>query len=81
MSPQGVASTAVGNGVRVADVSQQFTQGSVDFTNNSLDLAVSGQGFFVVSDGGALAYTRAGAFKTDSQGYVVNSEAQRLSKL
>ncbi|MEO7775721.1 MAG: flagellar hook protein FlgE [Steroidobacteraceae bacterium] len=78
VSPQGVSSTAVGNGVRVSDVSQQFTQGSVDFTNNSLDLAVSGQGFFVLSDSGAQAYTRAGAFKTNSQGYVVNSQAQRL---
>jgi flagellar hook protein FlgE len=78
VSPQGVSSTAIGNGVRVADVSQQFTQGSVDFTNNSLDMAVSGQGFFVLSDSGALAYTRAGAFKTDAQGYVVNSQDQRL---
>jgi flagellar hook protein FlgE len=78
VSPQGVSSTAVGNGVRVSDVSQQFTQGSVDFTNNSLDMAVSGQGFFVLSDAGALAYTRAGAFKTDSQGYVTNSQDQRL---
>ena len=78
VSPQGVASLAAGNGVRVSDISQQFGQGSVDFTDNNLDLAISGQGFFTMSDGGALSYTRAGAFKTDSAGYVVNAQAQRL---
>jgi flagellar hook protein FlgE len=78
VSPQGVSTTAAGNGVRVADVSQQFTQGSVDFTDNNLDLAISGSGFFTMSNGGALAYSRAGAFKTNSDGYVVNAQAQRL---
>jgi len=78
VSPQGVATLATGNGVRVSDVSQQFAQGSIDFTDNNLDLALSGSGFFTVSDGGALAYTRAGAFKTDAAGYVVNAQGQRL---
>jgi flagellar hook protein FlgE len=78
VSPQGVSSNAIGNGVRVSNVSQQFAQGNIDFTDNSLDLAISGQGFFVLSDGGALAYTRAGAFQVDSQGYIVNSQNQRL---
>jgi flagellar hook protein FlgE len=78
VSPQGVSSLAVGNGVKVSDVSQQFTQGNVDFTDNSLDLAISGQGFFTLSDQGALAYTRAGSFRTDEAGYVVNSQSQRL---
>jgi flagellar hook protein FlgE len=78
VSPQGVSSNATGNGVRVANVAQQFTQGNIDFTNNSLDLAVSGQGFFVLSDGGATAYTRSGAFQVDRDGYIVNSQNQRL---
>jgi flagellar hook protein FlgE len=78
VSPQGVSNLAIGNGVRVSDVSQQFTQGNIDFTENSLDLAISGEGFFTLSDNGARVYTRAGAFKTDSQGYVVNSSNQRL---
>jgi len=78
VSPQGVATLATGNGVRVSDISQQFAQGSIDFTDNNLDLAVSGPGFFTVSDGGALAYTRAGAFKTDAAGFVVNAQGQRL---
>lgn len=78
VTPQGVSATAVGNGVRVANVSQQFTNGNIDFTENSLDLALSGQGFFIVSEGGALSYTRAGAFQVDRNGYVVNSQHQRL---
>ena len=78
VSPQGVSSNAIGNGVRVSNVAQQFTQGNIDFTDNSLDLALSGQGFFILNDGGALAYTRAGAFQVDSQGYIVNASQQRL---
>jgi flagellar hook protein FlgE len=78
VSAQGVSSSAVGNGVRVADVAQQFEQGNIDSTGNSLDLAISGQGFFVVSEGGGLLYTRAGAFQVDRDGYVVNSRNQRL---
>lgn len=78
VSPQGVATLAAGNGVRVSDISQQFGQGNIDFTDNNLDLAISGPGFFTLSDSGSLAYTRAGAFKTDAAGYVVNSQGQRL---
>ncbi len=78
VSAQGVSSTAIGNGTRVADVAQQFTQGNIDFTDKSLDMAISGQGFFIMSQGGALAYTRAGAFQVDREGYVVNNNNQRL---
>ncbi len=78
VSPQGVSSNAIGNGVRVSNVAQQFSQGNIDFTDNSLDLALSGQGFFILNEGGALAYTRAGAFQVDSQGFIVNARQQRL---
>jgi flagellar hook protein FlgE len=78
VSPQGVATLASGNGVRVSDIAQQFSQGNIDFTDNNLDLAISGTGFFTVSDNGSFAYTRAGAFRTDANGYVVNAQAQRL---
>ncbi len=78
VSPQGVATLATGNGVRVSDIAQQFSQGNIDFTDNNLDLAISGTGFFTVSDAGSYAYTRAGAFRTDASGYVVNAQAQRL---
>jgi flagellar hook protein FlgE len=78
VSPQGVSTAQVGNGVTISTVAQQFSQGSINTTNNNLDLAISGQGFFVLSDGGASAYTRAGAFQVDRDGYVVNSDNQRL---
>lgn len=77
-SLQGVSSLQVGNGTRVSRVSQQFSQGNIETTGNSLDLAVNGTGMFIVSSGGALQYTRAGAFATDSNGYVVNGSGQRL---
>ena len=78
VSSQGVSRTQSGAGVKVASVEQQFSQGNVSSTNSSLDLAISGQGFFTLRDGGASIYTRAGAFGTDKDGYVVNADAQRL---
>lgn len=75
---QSVSSTASGSGVRLAEIAQQFTQGNTDFTDNALDLAIGGEGFFVLSDNGARVYTRAGAFGVDNQGFVVNSQGQRL---
>jgi len=78
VSLQGVSSNASGNGVRVAAVAQQFAQGNIEFTDSNLDLAVSGQGMFILSDQGALAYTRAGAFQMNRDGYVVNSLGHRL---
>lgn len=68
----------VGSGVRLTGINQQFSQGTIDFTGNSLDLAINGQGFFVVSDGGQEFYSRAGAFQVNREGFVVNSEGKRL---
>ena len=45
-SVYGSSSTAVGGGVKMASVAQQFTQGNIEFTDNPLDLAISGEGFF-----------------------------------
>lgn len=78
VTPFGVSSTATGNGVKVSSVAQQFTQGNIDFTDNNLDLALSGDGFFTQSDAGALVYSRSGAFKVDNQGYVVSATGARL---
>ncbi|MEL7375141.1 MAG: flagellar hook-basal body complex protein, partial [Pseudomonadota bacterium] len=47
---QAVSSTASGSGVKLSDVAQQFSQGNIEFTSNSLDLAISGEGFFVLND-------------------------------
>jgi flagellar hook protein FlgE len=62
----------------VAAVAQQFKQGNIDFTGNSLDLAINGQGFFVLDDNGEQIYTRAGGFQVDRNGFVVNNQNQRL---
>ena len=78
VSSAGVSNTQTGQGVKVSNVAQQFAQGNIDFTDSSLDVAISGQGFFILSDGGALAYTRAGAFRADQDGYIVNAEGKRL---
>jgi flagellar hook protein FlgE len=78
VSLQGVSANSSGNGVRVSNVAQQFAQGNVEFTDSNLDLAISGQGFFILSDSGALAYSRAGAFQVDRAGFVVNATQQRL---
>ncbi len=75
---QSVSSSAAGSGVRLSAISQQFTQGNIDFTDNALDLAIGGEGFFVLSDNGARSYTRSGAFGVDNQGNVVNAQGQRL---
>lgn len=74
----GVSKNAVGAGVKLANVSQQFTQGTINFTGNNLDMALSGRGFFVLSDGGARTFSRDGAFQVDRDGYVVNSAGARL---
>lgn len=73
------SSTAIGNGVRLASVAQQFTQGSVSITQNNLDLAINGQGFFRLNDNGNIVYSRAGQFQVDNNGYMVNSSGQRLT--
>ncbi len=75
---QSVGNTASGGGVRLSNIAQQFTQGNIDFTDNALDLAIGGEGFFVLSDNGARTYTRAGAFGLDNQGFVVNADGARL---
>ena len=75
----GVSANAIGSGVRISSVSQQFTQGNIGFTDNNLDLSISGQGFFIMDDNGVNAYTRAGAFGLDRNGFVVNDQQQKLT--
>lgn len=75
------AKTQVGNGVATGAVAQQFHQGALQFTNNALDLAIQGNGFFVTSDGLAnldRSYTRAGAFKLNENSYMVNNQGHYL---
>ena len=73
------SSTATGRGVRVNKIAQQFSQGTVDFTSRNLDLAINGDGFFVLQgDDGGIEYTRAGAYSADKDGFIVNHKLQKL---
>lgn len=78
MTATGVSANAVGSGVKLANVAQQFEQGTINFTGNNLDLALSGAGFFALDNGGSREYTRDGAFQVDREGYVVNGRGARL---
>ncbi|PXV52620.1 flagellar hook protein FlgE [Dyella jiangningensis] len=71
-------STAVGSGVRLQDVAQQFNQGDIQTTSNSLDLAISGNGFFVVNNGSGVQYTRAGDFQKNPNGYITTPDGAHL---
>ena len=69
--------TATGNGVVLQNVAQQFNQGNLEFTDNSLDLAISGEGFFALAPelgSGEVIYTRAGEFNVNKDGYIVSNE-------
>lgn len=69
----------LGSGVRVVSTSRSFGQGALQMTNNPLDLAIEGSGFFVVQQPDGLpAYTRSGTFRTDAQGRIVTAEGMPL---
>jgi len=74
----GLSRNAIGTGVRVSNVAQQFSQGNIDPTGRSLDMAIDGEGFFTLSKNGATVYSRAGNFQTDNQGYVITPDGARL---
>ncbi|TAL58762.1 MAG: flagellar hook protein FlgE, partial [Legionella sp.] len=75
----GSGSQSIGGGVRLARVHQSFATGNLTATNNVMDMAVNGSGFFILSDQGARVYSRAGQFKLDNQNYIVNASNQRLT--
>ncbi len=69
-----VGTSQVGRGVLVSSITPLFTQGSFESTASALDLAIDGDGFFIVSEGGARYYTRSGQFQIDKDGNIVNPE-------
>lgn len=69
----------VGIGTKVAQIAQQFTQGNVTASNNPLDIAISGGGFFRMSDNGTISYGRNGQFQLDKDGFIVNANGARLT--
>ena len=69
----------VGTGVRVVATEKNYTQGSVNNTGNSLDLAIQGRGFFqVLQPNGQLAYTRDGSFQLNAQGQLVTAAGYQV---
>lgn len=75
-SPTGIE---VGLGVRPTAVNKIFSEGSLKQTDNQLDLAVTGRGFFKLElPDGTEVYSRNGAFKIDDAGTIVNSDGYRL---
>jgi len=79
-SPLQKATSAVGQGVSLKRVTQEFGQGNMNFSSNTLDLAISGDGFFPLKSGDGFQdiFTRNGSFMMNDQYNVVNSAGQRL---
>lgn len=94
MNMGNASKTQPGNGVVVADVAQQFNSGAINVTNNALDMAIKGDGFFVLAEqvnfkdlndlnavgtvATPIAYTRSGEFKLDKNGTIVNNQGKYL---
>ena len=78
-SLSGSGGSQVGIGVKVAQVSQQFTQGNITSTNNPLDVAINGGGFFRMDNNGEMIFQRNGQFQVDKMGFVVNSTGSKLT--
>lgn len=73
--------TKTGDGVQTTMVAQQFHQGSLQFTSNSLDLAITGDGYFAMTDDLSsqdMTYTRAGAFKLNQNNFIVDAKGNYL---
>ncbi|MDP2265121.1 MAG: flagellar hook protein FlgE [Thiobacillus sp.] len=78
-SLNGGGGSQVGIGVKVAQVAQQFTQGNITATNNALDIAINGGGFFRMETNGEATYQRNGQFQLDRQGFIVNPTGAKLT--
>lgn len=78
VSSLGTGSNIIGAGVLISNVAQQFTQGTISFTDRNLDLAINGNGYFVLNDKGNTTYTRSGIFNLDADGYVISNNGSRL---
>lgn len=72
------AGIQLGMGAKTVSVQKLYNQGTFTETSNQLDMAIEGKGFFKILRGTDEVYTRAGAFKQDSEGYVCDSEGNRL---
>lgn len=75
----GSAGNQIGNGVRISSVSQNFQPGPANPTGGQLDMAINGDGFFTIKQpDGTIAYTRAGSFTHDADGYITTKSGARV---
>lgn len=78
-SLSGAGAAPVGLGAKVGAIVQQFTQGNISVTNNPLDTAINGGGFFQMDDGsGGTVYSRNGQFQLDKNGFITNNQGLQL---
>ncbi|MFC7514189.1 flagellar hook protein FlgE [Herbaspirillum sp. GCM10030257] len=75
----GSGASPIGIGTKLARVSQQFSQANISGTNNPLDIAINGDGFFRMSNGGAISYTRNGQFQLNKEGRIENASGAVLT--
>ncbi|PKO46966.1 MAG: flagellar hook protein FlgE [Betaproteobacteria bacterium HGW-Betaproteobacteria-22] len=75
----GSGGSQIGIGTKISTVAQQFTQGNITGTNNSLDIAINGGGFYRMSNNGSITYTRNGQFQLDREGFIVDAASKRLT--
>ncbi len=68
-----------GTGASIATVAQQFGQGNITATNNSMDIAISGGGFYRMDNNGATSYSRNGQFQLDKNGFIVDNKGLKLT--
>ncbi|BBU28746.1 flagellar hook protein FlgE [Burkholderia sp. THE68] len=71
-------SNQIGIGTRLSEVQQQFSQGTITTTNQALDVAINGNGFYQLSNNGSVVYSRNGVFHLDDTGKIVNSSGLQL---
>ena len=78
-SLSGSGSSQVGIGARVSTIAQSFTQGNISPTSNPLDIAINGQGFYRMDEGGVISYSRNGQFHVDGNGFLTNANGANLT--
>ena len=70
--------TQIGIGTQISSVQQSFGQGTINTTNNALDVAINGNGFYQMSNNGVITYSRDGTFQRDKNGFIVDSHGRNL---
>ncbi|CAL62048.1 Flagellar hook protein FlgE [Herminiimonas arsenicoxydans] len=75
----GSGAAQIGIGTQIARVAQLFSQGNITASNNPLDMAINGDGFFRMSSGGTISYARNGQFELSKEGFIQSASGARLT--